>query len=62
MQEGGWFDDESLFSNINMNLGSEYRWNPAVIINGGTLHFSAQKTELERIPSSNSSPGKWYIK
>ena len=62
MHDGGWFDDETLFSNINTNLGSKYHWNPAAKIGGGTLYFHTGKAVLERISSTNIAPGKWRIK
>ena len=62
MQEGGWFNDESLFANLDINLGAEYHWNPAANIGGSTLHFRTGKAVLERISSTNTVPGKWRIK
>ena len=61
MQEGGWLDDESLFLNINTDLGPDYSWNPAVKKGGGTLHFRAGNAVLQRISSTNTAPGKWRI-
>jgi prepilin-type N-terminal cleavage/methylation domain-containing protein len=62
MLDTGWTDDESLFSHINTDLGTEYRWIPAAKIDGGTLHFRTGIAELERMSSSNTTPGKWRIK
>ena len=61
MKEGGWLDDETVFANINTNLGSKYHWNPAAKIGGGTLHFQSGMVRLERFSSTNLAPGKWRI-
>ena len=62
MLDAGWADDESLFPHINTDLGTEYRWTPAEKIDGGTLQFRSGMFNIERIPSSNTTPGKWRIK
>ena len=57
----GWIDDATIFSQIDTDLGSDYKWSPAAVITGGILHFKSQMVKLDRIPSTVSSAGRWEI-
>lgn len=58
----GWVDDETLFSQLDTDLGSDYKWAPKATSTGGNLHFKDQKLKLTRNPSTAISSGKWTIK
>jgi prepilin-type N-terminal cleavage/methylation domain-containing protein len=57
----GWIDDETLFSQLDTDLGSDYKWAPKATSTGGNLHFKDQKLKLMRNPSTAISSGKWTI-
>jgi prepilin-type N-terminal cleavage/methylation domain-containing protein len=59
---GGWISDELVFAEVDTDLGSHYRWSPHAKIDGGILHFREHMIKLDRIPSTNSAPGKWLPK
>jgi hypothetical protein len=52
-------NDQIVFSQVNTDISSGFHWRPKAKKNGGTLHFEDQKIKLERIPSTNTSAGKW---
>jgi hypothetical protein len=58
----GWISDELVFAEVDTNLGSKYHWSPHAKIDGGILHFREHMIKLDRIPSTNSAPGKWIPK
>jgi prepilin-type N-terminal cleavage/methylation domain-containing protein len=58
----GWGNDQILFAQVNTDLGTAFHWSPKAKKNGGTLHHKNQKVKLERIPSTNTSAGKWIEK
>jgi prepilin-type N-terminal cleavage/methylation domain-containing protein len=55
----GYTTDADLFSALDKDLGAKFKWNPGPAIDGGTLHFESQSIILNRIPSTNSTIGKW---
>lgn len=57
----GWADDETLFSQIDSDLGTDYKWSPKANIDGGILHFKDQMIKLQRIPSTETAAGRWKI-
>jgi prepilin-type N-terminal cleavage/methylation domain-containing protein len=57
----GWIDDETLFSQIDTNLGTDYKWSPKAEIDGGILHFKDLMIKLQRISSTATSAGRWEI-
>jgi len=59
--DSGWISDDSLFSQIDTDLGSYYHWSPKAAITGGILHFKNQMVKLDRFPSTFSSAGRWEI-
>lgn len=59
LSETGWVDDETLFLEIDTELGTGYKWTPRVEIDGGNLHFKDQMLKLKRSPSTSVSVGKW---
>ena len=59
--ETGWIDDESLFLQIDTNLGDSYKWSPQAQFDGGILHFKDQMVKLKRNLSTTHSSGSWEI-
>lgn len=57
----GWTDDETIFSQIDSDLGADYKWSPKANIDGGILHFKDQMIKLQRTPSTETSAGRWKI-
>lgn len=55
----GWGTDEALFSQLDTDLGPDFKWDPAATIENGTLHFRDQLIALTRTASTNSSAGYW---
>jgi prepilin-type N-terminal cleavage/methylation domain-containing protein len=58
----GWLDDAGVFSQMNTDLGPEFRWTPQAGIDGGNLHFKEQLLRLEREASLATRAGKWKEK
>jgi len=59
LSETGWVDDETLFLEIDTDLGTGYIWTPPAEVDGGNLHFKDQMLKLKRSPSTSVSVGKW---
>ena len=57
--QDGWVNDQTVFSQVNTDMGSGFHWGPKAKENGGTLHYKNQKIKLKRIASTSSSAGKW---
>ena len=57
----GWIDDAGVFSQMNTNLGADYKWSPKAKIDGGKLHHKDQMVKLERDPSTADKTGRWAI-
>ena len=57
----GLYDDETLFTKIDYNLGVDYHWSPQAKTDGGILHFKDQMNKLVRTPSTAKSAGRWEI-
>jgi len=58
----GWIDDAGVFSEVNTDLGADFRWTPSPAIDGGNLHFREQILKLERDASLSTHAGKWKEK
>lgn len=58
----GWLDDVGVFSQVNTDLGPDFRWSPPAAIDGGHLHFKHQLMKLERESSLSTRAGKWKEK
>jgi prepilin-type N-terminal cleavage/methylation domain-containing protein len=56
-----WVGDAQLFSEFNIDLGSEYSWGSKAL-DGGTLSLKGQEVILERSPSTYSESGIWRMK
>lgn len=61
LSDFGWVNDESLFSQINYDLGPNYHWKSSAEIDGGKLYFKNEMVKLDRTPSTGVSPGHWKI-
>ena len=59
--EVGWIDDETLFSQIDYDLGKDYQWKSTAEIDGGKLYFKGEEIKLDRNASTALSPGNWEI-
>ena len=57
----GWIDDETLFAQIDYDLGSDYHWKSSAEIDGGKLYFKNEMVKLDRNPSTGISPGRWKM-
>jgi len=57
----GWIDDETLFAQIDYDLGPDYRWKSNAEIDGGKLYFKNEEIKLDRTASTDLSPGLWEM-
>lgn len=57
----GWVNDQVVFSQVNTDLGTDYKWSPKAKINGGILHYKDSMIKLNREPSTAGNMGKWII-
>ena len=57
----GWINDENLFSELDTDLGENYKWSPGVSTSGGDLYFRDQMIKLNRTASTGSAAGSWKI-
>jgi len=58
----GWPDDAGVFSQLDTDLGPDFKWTPRAAIDGGRLHFREQTLSLEREASLATRAGKWKEK
>ena len=61
MSVGGWTSDETIFAQINKNLGPDFVWSSGPTTGGGTLQFRGNVLSLKRDPSTVSSSGRWSL-
>ena len=58
-----WSTDAALFALIDTNLGTDYNWEVAAVVGGGTLRFQSTTAGdgigLTRTPSTTNSPANW---
>ena len=59
LSDHGYQTDESLWSEIDLNLGAKYSWNDPPEKDGGTLSFGSQSIALKRTGSNKDSAGRW---
>ena len=60
---GGWVDDATLFALIDTDLGTDYNWNGAIVVGGGSLRFQENTSAgiaLTREASDTNTPGNWH--
>ena len=57
----GWQDDDTLFGQMNLDLGADYDWTSGpTAAEGGTLRFQRKlQIPVERTPSTQTRPGSW---
>jgi MSHA pilin protein MshA len=60
---GGWTTDAALFGLIDTDLGTDYDWEVAATVGGGTLRFQSSTAgdgiALTRTASDTNTPGNW---
>jgi prepilin-type N-terminal cleavage/methylation domain-containing protein len=61
LSDSGWVDDGAVFSQIDLNFGSEYHWSPIPDTAGGRLHFRSQSISLQRTPSTTTTWARWKV-
>jgi len=59
LSRAGWIDDAQLFSAVDTDLGSDYKWTAGPNALGGTLSFRATSIVLSRTASTNTAMGIW---
>ena len=59
LSPAGWADDAQLFSGLDTDLGSDYKWTAGPNASGGTLFFRLESIVLSRTASTTSSIGSW---
>jgi hypothetical protein len=59
LSSAGWLDDAKLFSVMDTDLGSDYKWTAGPNALGGTLSFRNKSIVLNRTASTTSSIGSW---
>lgn len=59
LSSAGWLDDAQLFSVMDTDLGSDYKWTAGPNALGGTLSFRHKSIVLNRTASTTSSIGSW---
>ena len=59
LSDHGYQTDESLWNEIDLNLGTKYSWNDPPGKDGGTLSFGSQSIALKRTESNKDSAGRW---
>lgn len=52
-------DDNAVWAAMNTNLGTDYSWNAAPTIAGGTLSFDGQPVVLTRTAASSTEAATW---
>jgi len=57
----GYTNDEDVFSAVDTNLGTGFKWNPDPPdrLTGGTLTFKTASRNLDRQESTQAAAGKW---
>lgn len=55
----GWVDDAGVFSQVDTNLGKDFRWTSAAAVDGGRLQFREQTWNLKRDASLATRAGRW---
>ena len=55
----GYEDDNTLFSAVDLDLGTSYTWDPAPTVAGGNLKFRKKEIVLTRQPSTTAQPAVW---
>ena len=55
----GYTNDADVYNSFDKDMGQGYSWNPGPDVSGGRLHFKSQSIDLNRVPSTSTSPGSW---
>jgi prepilin-type N-terminal cleavage/methylation domain-containing protein len=55
-----WTNDNETFAKVDIDLGTDYKWNPGPTVDGGTLHFRSKPKVLDRDHSTFASAGHWH--
>ena len=59
LSSASWTDDAQLFSQIDIDPGSDYVWAAGPNASGGSLTFRTESIVLSRTASTNTTIGSW---
>jgi prepilin-type N-terminal cleavage/methylation domain-containing protein len=59
LSDSGWINDTNVFSELDTNLGNEFKWTVEPNITGGILGLRSKSIVLTRIASTSSTVGMW---
>lgn len=59
LSDSGWSNDATIFSLMDVDLGTGYQWPGAATAGGGTLRFGSATAALTRSSSTSLSAGRW---
>jgi prepilin-type N-terminal cleavage/methylation domain-containing protein len=59
LSDNGWSNDATIFSLMDVDLGTGYQWPEAATAGGGTLRFGSATAALTRSSSTSLSAGRW---
>lgn len=60
LSDEGWINDMNVFSELDTNLGHDFKWTLEPNASGGILQFRSKSILLTRTASSNVSVGCWH--
>jgi prepilin-type N-terminal cleavage/methylation domain-containing protein len=61
MSNESWTSDETVFAQVDKNLGPDFSWNSGPAKDGGSLLFRYYAISLKREPSTDSQSGRWSL-
>jgi prepilin-type N-terminal cleavage/methylation domain-containing protein len=59
LSTAGWVDDDTVFADMDTDLGTDYTWSAGPTAAGGTLDFRSTTRTLTRTVSTSESPARW---
>jgi prepilin-type N-terminal cleavage/methylation domain-containing protein len=61
MSTESWTSDETVFAQVDKNLGPDFGWNSGPTEDGGSLLIRDHAISLKREPSTVSQSGRWSL-
>ena len=61
MSSESWTSDETVFAQVDKNLGPDFAWNSGPTKDGGSLSFRDYAISLKREPSTDSTCSRWSL-